>query len=165
MTEKLPYEEMIEEMAKEYSKVKVASYTAPTYTGEGRTVDKSLQKPFFNLYKTVFIQRENALALFRIISKSELKEMLLLLCKDLDRALDFLKEDYACLWEKAPSVKYTADQKTSYGERVRRLIMLQTEAQELTLLLAEQGGFLTNKQNLIATQNRISFKILSLVAF
>ena len=165
MTEKLPYEEMVEEMAREYSKVKVASYTAPAYTGKSVGGDKSLMKPFYNLYKTTFIQRENALALFRIVNKSELKEMLLLLCKDFDRALALLEEDYACMWEKTPVVKYTAEQKATYGERVRKLIMLQAESQELSRLLCEVGGFFSTRGDFLATQNRISFKILSLIAF
>ncbi len=162
MDGKLPYEDMLEKMAREYAKV-TAGYTAPTYTGKTENNQKELIKPLFNLYQAYGELHDLCGLLFLNCGKNEPKELLLAITKEVDFALKRIGEAYMSAAEKAAFYKpLRPDKSVSYGDGVRRMLIIRSQVLEMLKLYSRIEGFGLSEE---LADSVLDFRLTALIAF
>ncbi len=174
----LPYEKAIEEMAREYKKVSAKPVQAFPYLGETKIIytckkflsnaklDETAIKPLFNLWNYYYEILLYAKLIFERTNNPGVRELVMLVTKTGNKLLDKLNILYRKLTSKAPASTAKINSKMSYGDIVRKMMLLFARSQGAYLEYTETvRGMRTSLAVLPRFACPLSYALLALLAF
>ena len=174
----LPYEKAIEEMAKEYKKVTAKPVQAFPYLGETKIIytckkflsntklDETAIKPLYTLWTYYYEILLYAKLVFDRTNNPGVRELIILITKSGNKTLDKLSKLYRNLTSKAPASTTKTNVKTSYGDIVRKMLLLYSRAQGAYLEYTDTiRGMRTSLAVLPRYTFPLSYALLALLAF